>query len=158
MRRARGRLVGLRGRLQAVTPERLLDVPDVVEVRQRVAGPVAAGVERQAVPVEQPLEEPDGTGLVLEDCRYYAAVGADRFAAHGEVGRFRVPPMTVAEVAIRGGLDLELRARPWLHGSWLPRSGFVPDDQPGFEAWTGRPFAHGTVYFELAARLPARRA
>jgi hypothetical protein len=24
------------------------------------------------------------------------------------------------------------------YGSWLPRSGFVPDDQPAFEAWMGR--------------------
>ena len=66
--------------------------------------------------------------------------------------------MTVAEVAIRGGLDLELRALQWLYGSWLPRSGFVPDDQLGFEAWNGRPFANGTEYFELAAQLPVRRA
>jgi AraC family transcriptional regulator len=94
----------------------------------------------------------------LEDCRYYVAVEAERFSPRGEVGRYRFPPMTVAEVAIRGGLDLELRALQWLYGSWLPRSGFVPDDQPAFEAWRGRPFAHGTEYFELAAQLPIRRA
>jgi AraC family transcriptional regulator len=94
----------------------------------------------------------------LEECRYYVAVEAERFTPRGEVGRYRFPPMTVAEVAICGGLDLELRALQWLYGSWLPRSGFVPDDQPAFEAWTGRPFAHGTEYFELAAQLPIRRA
>jgi AraC family transcriptional regulator len=94
----------------------------------------------------------------LEDCRYYVAVEAEQFTPRGEVGRQRFPPMTVAEVAIRGGLDLELRAWQWLYGSWLPRSGFVPDDQPCFEAWMGRPFAHGTEYFELAAQLPIRRA
>jgi AraC family transcriptional regulator len=93
----------------------------------------------------------------LEDCRYYVAVEADRFTPRGEVGRHKFPPMTVAEVTIRGGLDLELRALQWLYGSWLPRSGFVPDDQPAFEAWMGRPFAHGTEYFELAAQLPIRR-
>jgi AraC family transcriptional regulator len=93
----------------------------------------------------------------LEDCRYYAAVEADRFTPGGEVGRYRFPPMTVAEVPIRGGLDLELRAWQWLYGSWLPRSGFVPDDQPAFEAWKGRPFAHGMEYFELAVQLPVRR-
>jgi AraC family transcriptional regulator len=93
----------------------------------------------------------------LADCRYYVAVEADRFTPRGEVGRYRFPAMTVAEVAIRGGLDLELRALQWLYGAWLPRSGFVPDDQPGFEAWVGRPFAHGTEYFELAAQLPIRR-
>jgi AraC family transcriptional regulator len=94
----------------------------------------------------------------LDDCRYYAAVEAERFTPGGEVGRYRFPPMTVAEVNIRGGLEVELRALQWLYGSWLPRSGFVPDDQPGFEAWVGRPFAHGTEYFELAAQLPIRQA
>jgi AraC family transcriptional regulator len=75
----------------------------------------------------------------LEDCRYYVAVEVERFTPCGEVGRYRFPPMTVAEVAIRGGLDLELRALQWLYGSWLPRSGFVPDDHPSFETWLGRP-------------------
>ena len=94
----------------------------------------------------------------LEDCQYYVAVTAERFTPRGEVGRYRFPPMTVAEVTIRGGLDLELRALQWFYGSWLPRSGFVPDDQPAFEAWIGRPLAHGTAYFELAVQLPIRRA
>jgi AraC family transcriptional regulator len=93
----------------------------------------------------------------LENCRYYVAVEAERFTAKGEVGRFRFPPMVVAEVEIRGGLDLELRALQWLYGSWLPRSGYVPDDHPGFEAWIGRPFAHGKAYFEIHIQLPIRR-
>ena len=93
----------------------------------------------------------------LEDCRYYVAVEAERFTARGEVGRYRFPSMTVAEVPIRGELDLELRAWQWLYGAWLPRSGFVPDDQPAFEAWKGRPFAHGMEYFELGIQLPVRR-
>jgi len=72
--------------------------------------------------------------------------------------RFRFPPMIVAQVEIRGGIDLELRALQWLYGTWLPRSGYVPDDQPGFEAWIGKPFAHGTEHFELYAQLPIKRA
>jgi AraC family transcriptional regulator len=90
----------------------------------------------------------------LEDCRYYVAVEAERFTPKGEVGRYRFPPMTVAQIAIRGGLDLELRALRWLYGSWLPRSGYVPDHHPCFEAWIGRPFAHGTEFFELFVQLP----
>jgi AraC family transcriptional regulator len=93
----------------------------------------------------------------LADCRYYVAVEAERFTPQGEVGRFEFPPMVVAEVEVRGGIDLELRALQWLYGTWLPRSGFVPDDHPGFEAWIGRPFAHGTDYFEIRAQLPIRR-
>ena len=65
--------------------------------------------------------------------------------------------MTVAQVAIRGGLDLELRGLRWLYASWLPRSGYLPDDYPCFEAWIGRPFAHGTAYFEILVYLPIRK-
>jgi AraC family transcriptional regulator len=93
----------------------------------------------------------------LEDCQYHVAVEAERFTPKGEIGRFRFPPMVVAQVEVRGGLDLELRALQWLFGTWLPRSGYVPDDHPCFEAWVGRPFAHGTEYFELHAQLPVRR-
>jgi AraC family transcriptional regulator len=94
----------------------------------------------------------------LEDCQYHVAVEAERFVPTGEIGRFSFPPMTVAQVEIRGGIDLELRALQWLYGTWLPRSGYVPDDQPGFEAWIGRPFAHGTEHFDLYAQLPIKRA
>jgi AraC family transcriptional regulator len=93
----------------------------------------------------------------LEDCQYHVAVEAEHFIPAGEIGRFRFPPMTVAEVDVRGGIDLELRALQWLFGTWLPRSGYVPDDHPCFEAWIGRPFSHGMKYFELRAQLPVRK-
>ena len=54
----------------------------------------------------------------------------------------------------RGPIDLEMRALDWLLGTWLPGSGFVPSEQPCFEAWIGRPFAHGYEHFELHAHLP----
>ena len=92
-----------------------------------------------------------------EDCQYHVAVVATDFTPTGEIGRFRFPPMTVAEVEIRGGIDLELRAFQWLFGAWLPNSGCVPDDQPCFEAWIGRPFAHGLDYFELRVQLPVKK-
>lgn len=92
----------------------------------------------------------------LKDCHYYVAVEAEKFVSKGEIGRYRFPPMVVAQVEIKGGLDLELRALQWLYGSWLPRSGFVPDDQPGFESWIGPPFAHGMDYFELHVQLPVK--
>jgi AraC family transcriptional regulator len=92
----------------------------------------------------------------LENCQYYVAVEAQGFVRKGEIGRFRFPPMVVAEVEVRGALDLELRALQWLFGTWLPRSQYVPDDHPCFEAWIGRPFAHGMEHFELRAQLPVR--
>jgi AraC family transcriptional regulator len=94
----------------------------------------------------------------LEQCRYHVAVEADRFTPAGEIGRYRFGPMVVAQVEVRGGIELELRALQWLYGTWLPRSGYVPDDAPAFEAWIGRPFAHGVEHFELNIQLPIKRA
>lgn len=51
-----------------------------------------------------------------------------------------------------------MRALDWMFKTWLPSSGFVPTDQPCFEAWIGRPFAHGLEHFELFAQLPVARA
>jgi AraC family transcriptional regulator len=96
----------------------------------------------------------------LEHCRYHVAVEIERPIALpiGVIGRFRFPPMTVAQVEIRGGIDLELRALQWFYGTWLPRSGYSPDDHPAFEAWIGLPFAHGTRHFELHAQVPIRKS
>lgn len=95
----------------------------------------------------------------LEDCRYDAAVVLDDpgLQPRGDIGRFEFPPMRVAQVEVRGPLDLEQRAIDWLFGTWLPSSGYVPDEQPAFESWIGRPFAHGYEHFELFAQLPVKR-
>lgn len=93
----------------------------------------------------------------LEECHYQVAVEATGFEVQGEVGRFDFPPMTIAQVEVRGSIDLELRAFQWLYGVWLPASGYVPDDLPCFEAWIGRPYAHGMSHFELHAQLPVKR-
>ena len=94
----------------------------------------------------------------LDDCRYDVALVVDDVEPAGEIGRFEFPPMRVAEVVLSGGLDLETRALDWLYQTWLPGSGFVPDDHPTFEAWIGRPFAHGSEHFTLACQLPVKPA
>ena len=96
--------------------------------------------------------------VALEDCRYDVAVEVEHVEPSGEVGRFDFPPMLVAQVEVRGGIDLELRAQDWLFRTWLPRSGYVPTDQPNFEAWLGRPFAHGSEHFAVLVQLPVERA
>lgn len=101
-------------------------------------------------------EEPEI--VALENCRYDAAVEVDDVRPDGRIGRFEFPAMRVAEVRIAGGVELEVRALDWLYGTWLPRSGHVPDDQPAFEAWIGRPFAHGTEHFTIACQLPVKPA
>jgi AraC family transcriptional regulator len=101
-------------------------------------------------------EKPEITAL--EKCAYYTAVEAEDFTPKGEIGRYRFPPMTVAQIEMRGGINKELRLFQWFYGAWLPKSRYVPDDLPGFEAFIGRPLAHGTEYFELFAQLPVRSA
>ena len=88
------------------------------------------------------------------DCRYDVAVEVEEVVPTGEIGRFDFPAMRVAQVEVRGPIDLEMRALDWLYGTWLPGSGYVPTDQPCFEAWIGRPFAHGFEHFELFAQIP----
>jgi len=96
--------------------------------------------------------------VALEDCRYDVALEVDDVQPEGRIGRYEFPAMRVAEVTIAGGIELEQRAIDWLFGTWLPRSGFVPDDQPAFEAWIGRPFAHGCEHFTIACQLPVKPA
>jgi AraC family transcriptional regulator len=92
-----------------------------------------------------------------EKCRYDVGLEVSDMTPCGEVGRIEFPAMQVAEVEVRGAIDLEMRALDWLFGTWLPASGFVPTEQPGFEAWIGRPFAHGIDYFEIVLQLPVER-
>ncbi len=96
--------------------------------------------------------------VALADCRYDVALVVGDVVPAGEIGRFDFPPMRVAEVAVSGDIALEARAIDWLYKTWLPTSGYVPDDQPAFEAWAGRPFAHGNEHFELACQLPVKAA
>ncbi|MEZ6042973.1 MAG: AraC family transcriptional regulator [Planctomycetaceae bacterium] len=93
----------------------------------------------------------------LEACHYYVAVEVEhRFQPTGEIGRYWFPEMLVADVAMRGDIDREMRLFQWLYGRWLPRSKYVPADQPSFEAWNGKPFEHGLQHFELSVQLPIR--
>ena len=94
--------------------------------------------------------------VALSDCRYDVGLVVDRCKPDGEVGCIQLPAMTVAEVELRGGIDLEMRALDWIWRTWLPSSGHLPTDQPSFEAWIGRPFGHGAEHFELHLQLPVQ--
>lgn len=95
--------------------------------------------------------------VALPDCRYDVALEVESVEPAGEIGRQTFPAMQVAQIEMRGGIDLEMRALDWLYRTWLPTSRYVPDDLPAFEAWIGRPFAHGTEHFELQIQIPIRR-
>ena len=92
--------------------------------------------------------------VALSKCRYDVGLVVPPATPGGEVSRLEFPEMQVAEVEIRGGIDLEMRALDWMFGTWLPQSGFVPTEQPCFEVWMGRPFAQGTEHFELCLHVP----
>lgn len=91
----------------------------------------------------------------IEHCRYDAGVEIpDDVVVDDGISVTNFAAMKVAEVEIKGSIDLEMRALDWLFKTWLPNSKYVPDHQPCFEAWIGLPFAHGYEYFELCAHLP----
>jgi AraC family transcriptional regulator len=91
----------------------------------------------------------------LEKIRYDIGIevpGAT--AADGEVSVTTFESSLVAEIEIAGTADVEVRALDWLFRGWLPSSGYAPAHQPMFEAFNGRPFAHGHEHFELRVQLP----
>lgn len=92
-----------------------------------------------------------------ENCRYDVGLEVPDSFETNAVGWFEFPAMQVAEVEVRGPIDLEMRAIDWLFGTWLPNSGFVPTNQPSFEAWIGRPFENGLEHFELFVQIPIKR-
>ena len=97
----------------------------------------------------------DPTIVALDRCRYDVGLEiSGEVEVAGEIGRLELPAMRVAEVEVRGAIDLEQRAIDYIFGTWLPRSRWVPAPFPTFEAWFGRPFAHGDTHFELRVQLP----
>ena len=97
-------------------------------------------------------EDPEIVPLDL--CRYDVGVEIPMTAAvDDDVSTTVFPAMKLAELAIAGPIELEMRALDWLFTTWLPRSHYVPDHQPGFEAWNGAPFAHGHTHFDLRLQL-----
>ncbi|MBC8067975.1 MAG: AraC family transcriptional regulator [Deltaproteobacteria bacterium] len=94
----------------------------------------------------------------LAQCRYDVGVEIPTSAVVGdEASIVELPAMTVAELAIAGPIDLEMRALDWIYTTWLPSSGYAPAHQPCFEAWNGAPFAHGAEHFDLRVQLPVTR-
>ncbi len=90
----------------------------------------------------------------MEKCRYDVGLEIPAEVELGEdISEALFPPMKVAELEIKGTVELELRALHWIYESWLPNSGFAPDHQPGFEVWNGLPFGHGLTHFELRIHI-----
>ena len=54
-------------------------------------------------------------------------------------------------IAAAGELAIALEILPWEEGTALKAATAC------FEAWIGRPFAHGMEYFTIHAQLPVKR-
>jgi AraC family transcriptional regulator len=86
----------------------------------------------------------DPETVPLAQCRYDVGLEIPRdVTIDGDVSVVEFPAMVLAEIDVVGTVDQEVRALDWLYKTWLPTSGFVPDHQPCFEAWHGKPFADG---------------
>ena len=110
-----------------------------------VASPTGSGSDTSGTTLEI---------VPLEKCRYDLGLEVpDTTAADGEVNITEFPSCLMAEIPIAGTVDVELRALDWLYLGWLPTSGYAPAHQPMFEAFNGRPFAHGGEHFELRVQL-----
>ena len=94
----------------------------------------------------------------LSKCHYDIGLVIPASATVEGVSETTFSAMTVAEIELVGTVELELRALDWFYTSWLPRSGFVPDHHPGFEAFRGWPFEHGSEHFELRIHIAVRDA
>ena len=94
----------------------------------------------------------------LEKCRYDVGVEVPgNVRADGTVSINTFPRCLIAEIEIKGSIEVELRALGWLYRTWLPSSGVCTRHQPAFEAGTASPFAHGMEHFELRGQLRSCR-
>ena len=146
----------------------LVDLPARTVAYTRVLDPYRPDVARQACmdmlawAEERGLADGQWLGYQWDDpeivahadCRYDVGLVVERCAPEGVIGCIEFAPMRVAQLELRGGIELVMRALDWLWGTWLPNSAYAPSDQPAFEAWIGRPFAHGEEHFEIHAQLP----
>ncbi|MFP4384223.1 MAG: GyrI-like domain-containing protein [Spirochaetia bacterium] len=55
----------------------------------------------------------------------------------GEVGQMEFPGRKYSSVRFQLGPKDYQDAWNWIYGEWLPQSGYVPDDRPPFERFTG---------------------
>lgn len=84
------------------------------------------------------LDDPDITPK--DKCRYYACLAVtERAEPQGEVGIMTLRPGKYAVGRFSGGGDIFKRAYAYMYGEWLPKSGWQPDDAPGFESYIGDP-------------------
>ncbi len=120
--------------------------PDSSRGPRRAASPTASGWDISGTIRKSCLSKSVGTT--------WASRFRTRYRAGEDVSITTFDATLIAEIDIKGSIDVELRALYWFYLAWLPTSGYAPAHQPMFEAWNGRPFAHGMEHFELRAQLP----
>jgi AraC family transcriptional regulator len=77
----------------------------------------------------------DDPEITLEEkLRVSVCIGVDETTVtSGEVGKMRLPGGTYARCRFHLGSKDYPKAWGWMYGTWLPLSGYLPDDRPAFE-------------------------
>ena len=57
--------------------------------------------------------------------------------AEGEIGKMIIPAGLYGAARFELDTTEYADAWSWVYGQWLPQSGYVPDDRPGFEMYPG---------------------
>ncbi len=69
----------------------------------------------------------------------------------GEVGILEIPPGKYAVTRFELAQDEFQQAWDWVYGTWLPESGYAPDDRPCFETYPEEPRPDGTFIVDIYA-------
>ncbi len=150
----------------------LVDLPARTVAYRRVHDSFQPGVAQAAVEAmlawadERGIAGGQWLGYMWEDpeivapelCRYDVGLVVEERFRDESVDWLQFPAMRVAQVELRGAIDLEVRAIDWFWRTWLPTSAYLPAEQPSFEAWMGRPFKDGDAWFELWLQVPVVEA
>lgn len=100
----------------------------------------------------------DDPGITIEEkLRVSVCVGIDeRTTTSGEVGRLKLPGGSYAICRFLLGSNDYPDAWGWMYGSWLPLSGYVPDDRIAFEWFPPRQSCEADAKNAVDICIPVR--
>lgn len=73
----------------------------------------------------------------------------DNTKTNGEIGKMELPGGEYAIARFELKADQYEKAWQWLYGTWLPSSGYQPDDKPCFEMYTEEPRDDGVMPVDI---------
>ena len=92
-----------------------------------------------------------------EKCRYDVGLEVPDLIPCGEVGRIEFPAMQVAEVEVRGTIDLEMRALDWLFGTGFRPADSCPPSSLALKRGSGAHSPTGQITSNSSFNYPSNR-